>query len=293
MPTIASGRYPKPNSWDEFEDICKDSFELKWGVNNLNRHGRQGQSQHGVDIYGYVFNSGYYGIQCKNTTNEITKKLIEDECLKAEGFKPELVKYFIATTADRDIKSQKIVRDINEERRLINKFPVEILFWDDIIQDLSKSEIVFQKHYPQFKLSSGDSRDDVLLEKYCDIFDFDYSQRLRNAIFGKQVPRDLVERIFDYYHAIKEDPDWHFNDEGLEERRKNLLNSMREFSNHFAEQSAGMMDYYDFVDLHKCFELGEEVYNRNLAYVNEMQNRSFNLSEKFMGFLHEKKIREL
>lgn len=52
MPTIANSRLPKPSGWDEFEDICLSSFKLRWGSPNLARHGRQGQEQNGVDIYG-------------------------------------------------------------------------------------------------------------------------------------------------------------------------------------------------------------------------------------------------
>lgn len=52
MPIIATSQLLPPESWEEFEDICADLFMLEWGDPAAVRHGRKGQRQHGVDIYG-------------------------------------------------------------------------------------------------------------------------------------------------------------------------------------------------------------------------------------------------
>ncbi len=75
MPTLATIHLPKPKDWNEFEEICLDVAKLRWSTPNWVRHGRQGQKQNGVDIYGYDELERLIGIQCKNTVNNITKSI--------------------------------------------------------------------------------------------------------------------------------------------------------------------------------------------------------------------------
>ncbi|SDX17760.1 hypothetical protein SAMN05216317_1543 [Nitrosomonas eutropha] len=150
MPTITNSRLPAPNGWDKFEDICRSAFALRLANQNLARHGRQGQKQNGVDIYG-VDSVGYMiGVQCKNTIAGITENLVRSECAKAEDFSPTLSELYIATTADRDAKIQGFARIFSDERRKQNLFPVHIVFWPDITSDLGRDESVVRQHYPQF-----------------------------------------------------------------------------------------------------------------------------------------------
>jgi len=48
--------FPKPKSWDTFEDIVCDVFSRKLNNRNFQRYGRSGQEQFGVDIAGVVEN---------------------------------------------------------------------------------------------------------------------------------------------------------------------------------------------------------------------------------------------
>jgi hypothetical protein len=150
MPTITTSRLPPPTSWDEFEEICKSAFSLRWANPNLARHGRQGQKQDGVDIYGIDSLQNFVGVQCKNTTTSISEKIVDGECLKAEKFEPTLTALYIATTADRDVNIQAYARQLSAERRKANKFPVDVVFWQDIIHDLSRDELPIRQHYPQY-----------------------------------------------------------------------------------------------------------------------------------------------
>ncbi|WP_458068300.1 hypothetical protein [Rhodanobacter sp. BL-MT-08] len=150
MPTTTTSRLPPPESWDEFEDICKSAFSLRWANPNLARHGRLGQKQDGVDIYGIDSLQNLVGVQCKNTTKAISVDVIESECLKAESFNPALSVLYIATTADRDANIQSFVRKLSESRKTQNKFPVDVVFWPDVVHDLSRDESAVRQHYPQF-----------------------------------------------------------------------------------------------------------------------------------------------
>ena len=113
---IAPTQMKKPSNWQDFEKLCK----LLWGEiwyceDTIKQHGRQGQNQHGVDVYAYVEKyGGYCGIQCKGkddyTNAELTEAEIEDEIEKALTFEPELKLLVFATTANKDAKIEAYIR---------------------------------------------------------------------------------------------------------------------------------------------------------------------------------------
>lgn len=168
MVTYTQMRLIPPLDWNEFEDISKSAFSQRWSNPNLNRHGRQGQKQDGVDIYGYDHFNNFVGVQCKNTIGQITEKIITDECAKAENFIPKLTALYIATTASRDVSIQKFARELSNDRKSQGKFPVEIVFWEDIRADLTKDESVVRQHYPQLFGSDIPSDQDLMKKKDID-----------------------------------------------------------------------------------------------------------------------------
>ena len=151
MPTIASSNIPPPKSWDEFEDIALSAARLRWESNDFCRNGRQGQKQDGVDIWGHDDEGRHIGVQCKNTVDGISLAVIKREIVNAEAFTPKLDCFYIATTAKRNGPLQTAVHEISQERAKARMFKVHILFWDDICQDLAKNDVIFFRHYPQFK----------------------------------------------------------------------------------------------------------------------------------------------
>jgi hypothetical protein len=159
MPTIASSNVPTPKSWDEFEDITLSAARLRWDSSEFYRHGRSGQKQDGVDIYGHDDDENLVGIQCKNTIDHITLNSIKSEIENAEKFTPGLNRLYIATTARRDVHLQKAIRDIDRQRRKQGKFKVGILFWDDICHDLAKDDKIFFQHYPQFRNNADSAKE--------------------------------------------------------------------------------------------------------------------------------------
>ena len=93
MPTLSNINLPTPKSWDEFEEITLDALRIKWDSPNLQRHGRQGQAQAGVDIFGDDYLSQKAGVQCKKYDTALTIKTIKEwEFLKFLGKKKKLLK---------------------------------------------------------------------------------------------------------------------------------------------------------------------------------------------------------
>lgn len=154
MPTLSNLNLPTPKSWDEFEEMSLDALRIKWESPNLQRHGRAGQPQNGVDIYGDDHLCQHAGVQCKKYDEGLTKAIIEEEIKKAEDFDPAIKIFFIATTASTDAALQKQVRLISKDRTNKGKFPVGILFWNDIVQEIVSNEKIFKKHYPQISLDT-------------------------------------------------------------------------------------------------------------------------------------------
>lgn len=77
-------------NWQDFEKLCKLLWGEIWNCSDsIKQHGRQGQAQHGVDIYAYVEKyAGYCGIQCKGkddyTNAQLTEVEIDNEIDKAK-----------------------------------------------------------------------------------------------------------------------------------------------------------------------------------------------------------------
>jgi len=155
MPTIANSLIPAPNDWNEFEEIVASCLRIRWMNKNISRIGRKGQTQHGVDIYGEDDAGRRAGVQCKLSKVKLNYNDINNEVLKAEEFLPKLDIYYIATTAQRDATLQEKINKLTEERKTNSKFPIQLLFWEDLVQDLVTDHAELIKHYPEINLNKS------------------------------------------------------------------------------------------------------------------------------------------
>ena len=86
---IAPMQLQKPDNWQDFESLCKKLWGEIWGCSDsIKKHGRKGQAQHGVDVYGIPRDETmYYGIQCKGkddyTRSKLTQEEVDEEIEKA------------------------------------------------------------------------------------------------------------------------------------------------------------------------------------------------------------------
>jgi len=80
--------FPPPKTWQDFETLTKDVARYKLS-GDFENYGRLGQSQNGIDIYGWDFENNNTAIQCKHKSNakasdtnivsEIKKEVIDKE----------------------------------------------------------------------------------------------------------------------------------------------------------------------------------------------------------------------
>jgi hypothetical protein len=150
MPLPISSQYAPPKSWEEFEDLCADLYALIWNDTGTQKHGRQGQPQGGVDVYGRPDGKNYSGVQCKNKSiwppTELTTDEIDEEVEKAKTWQPGLKHYIITTTAPNDQKLQQHARKITSTHRKKRLFTVEVASWDEITRHLANYPHLLQKY---------------------------------------------------------------------------------------------------------------------------------------------------
>ena len=107
---------PKPLDEHDFERKCTVLFECVLGDPAIDRFGRRGQAQYGVDILGLRDGNidQIVGIQCKlkGQGKKLTENEVKNEVEKARLFKPPLSEYIIATTAPKDAKLDSLALNV-------------------------------------------------------------------------------------------------------------------------------------------------------------------------------------
>ncbi len=125
-------------TWDEFEDLCLALFQKEWQNPLVQKHGRRGQAQNGVDVFGQNQLDGgkWYGVQCKgkdaNFGGKLTTAEIDEELEKADTFTPKLAHWIIVATAAVDVKLQAHARTLTDRRKaagLCPAFPKHAKGW--------------------------------------------------------------------------------------------------------------------------------------------------------------------
>jgi formylglycine-generating enzyme required for sulfatase activity len=132
-------RWDPPNDATAFESLCLDLWKDIWQDSGARKHGRRGQKQDGVDIFGYE-KGALVGIQCKQKDGrlwaKVTEAELEAEVAAARRFKPELARFILATTAPRDAALQRRANQLTEQHRRQKLFSVEVWAWEDIWHEL-------------------------------------------------------------------------------------------------------------------------------------------------------------
>ena len=243
MPTLANSRVAPPRGWDEFEDIVCSAAKSRWSHPNFTRHGRSGQAQSGVDIYGDDDQGQLVGLQCKNTWNGVSENSIKEEVALAEAFRPSLSKLYIATTAETDKNIQLFVRELSAVRNKAGLFEVDILFWNDVWHDLTLDEKRVYQHFPHLKPKTTEPSHDLRL--YTDfqlLLPFEPTIRLlREHDFGGSFHKDTIKPLYRFYEEWDQ-PEKEFIDDELQAALKALYVEARNLSNQLTSRTSPVGD---------------------------------------------------
>lgn len=148
-----------PRSWDQFEELCADTFQEEWRDASLVRHGRAGQRQHGVDIVGRDGALWPIGLQCKKKLRwpvaKVTTKDLEAEVDKAKEFEPALKSFYLVSTAPDDEALQRKARLITEKHQKEGLFSVNVIGWGELVRRATKHQVVAAKHFGSYSSHSA------------------------------------------------------------------------------------------------------------------------------------------
>jgi hypothetical protein len=140
-----------PRSWEQFEELCADTFQAAWKDPGLVRNGRAGQRQHGVDIVARQGSHYPVGIQCKKKKQwpvvSLSKAEIDKEIALAQQFKPPLRSFYIVTTAENDARLDAHIRTINQKHEAAGLFSVFLLGWSEVVRRALLDVAVADKHF--------------------------------------------------------------------------------------------------------------------------------------------------
>lgn len=150
--SILNREFPPPIDWQAFERLCCDLYRGRWGDPETQLHGRAGQEQHGVDVFGREAGIGWVGVQCKGKNAGYGAKPtiaeLRREMGKAKKFRPPLRKFLFATTAPNDAALQQEARLLTEDHREAGLFEVHALGWDTLKQYVAADIAVVRTQYP-------------------------------------------------------------------------------------------------------------------------------------------------
>tara|TARA_B100000965_G_scaffold351539_1_gene326193 strand:+ start:135 stop:1052 length:918 start_codon:yes stop_codon:yes gene_type:complete len=148
---ISASQLPPPADWQAFERLCYDIWREIWRDPETKFHGRSGQSQKGVDIYGRP-GGKWAGVQCKGKDNysdrAVTISELEREVALALDFSPALTHFTLATSGKRDAAVQQRAREISEENVEMGRFSVTVCSWADLRSELERQPTTLLRHYP-------------------------------------------------------------------------------------------------------------------------------------------------
>ena len=211
---IQSVQLPPPANWQDFEYLCQQLLIDILDDPSVQKNGRPGQSQHGVDVFGRDGDK-WIGIQCKGKTANygggLTEDELREELAKSATFEPKLSSFYLATTAPRDQKNQAVARDLTANSEYEE---VIVWAWDDIQEMLYRRQHLLPHLFPQFYRFSGEGKKAVELidipiptaEEICRVADLE--DRYRTDPFDIQngwvkffeslvrLPRQIRETLF-------------------------------------------------------------------------------------------------
>lgn len=170
---------PPPQYWQDFQELTQAVAQYRFPDSLVNIYGREGQDQHGIDVYVETLR---IGIQAKSRrlftaqgtlqpNRQIRMNEVEEIATEAGRFVPTLERLIVATTALRDMELQRQVIRLNEMRQGKSLFLVDIWFWEDFQADINNNHALLELHYNKIlPKAPGFDPDAVLIATVSDAF---------------------------------------------------------------------------------------------------------------------------
>ncbi|CAN1534242.1 hypothetical protein MCEMSE15_01510 [Fimbriimonadaceae bacterium] len=197
--------FQPPTYWQQFEDLTVGLFTAVYGDAAPQKVGRPGQSQDGVDVFGYDKNGHLIAIQCKrledNDANNdlkpggaISEKFFDEAFEESKSFKPAPDLWILATTAKADKKIQDYARKRSKETGRM----LQVWDWDFINICLNRHIDLQLAYYDQILQFDADAQDLEILEVFAEAFQ---RAAFRTPIYG-ETPEEFLPALKDVQHAL-------------------------------------------------------------------------------------------
>ena len=163
--SLSNRSLPKPENWQDFEFQTWLLFRAELNDPATEQNGRQGQAQHGVDVFGRRKGKNWVGVQCKQKMDEgVSEAELRTEVTKAKSFDPKISEFILVTTARRDAAIQKVAREITDELSdAEHAFSVSVWGWNQFQEHASLHSDVWEKIDPTWDPFSKRGLDQVNL----------------------------------------------------------------------------------------------------------------------------------
>ncbi|NTF97876.1 PIN domain-containing protein [Rhizobium rhizogenes] len=157
MSLLAATQIPKPADEQAFERASVVLWRGLLNDRSVQRNGRRGQRQNGVDLFGIRDDNADWqvGIQCKlkSEGHFLSEDEIREEVSKALTFKPPLREYYVTTTAPDDVAMQELAREITTELAKAGKATrVFVWGWNTLEERISEDAAARKAFDPTYTL---------------------------------------------------------------------------------------------------------------------------------------------
>ena len=211
--SIKGRQISPPDDWQKFEQLCHYIWMDLLDDPNIQLHGRRGQEQNGVDVYGTNKKTGQFiCIQCKGKNNYIGKQVTETELTseleKAKGFKhgkPDV--FILATTAPNDKNVQEFARKVDKDT---NDVEVYVYGWEELCQRIYLSRNAIKTFYPELSNEREDISADIadIKEAITEIQLKDKVDRIEISDDVKKKLTSLSETLLDWPKELAVNGQW-------------------------------------------------------------------------------------
>lgn len=155
MSKLAATQIPKPADEQAFERASAVLWRCLLGDPSVQRNGRRGQRQNGVDLSGWRDGNPdrLVGIQCKlkGDGQFLGEAEVREELRKALTFKPALQEYFITTTAPDDVAMQELARELTLELRKQGRMLLVYIWgWNTLEEHISEHQEALRAFDPSY-----------------------------------------------------------------------------------------------------------------------------------------------
>lgn len=134
----------------------------------------------------------------------------------------------------------------------------EIKSWKISAETRARHELEHGRTYQSSPTTLRYSQRDIsILATYCNVMPYEKIERIRNELFGSIVSHDVINPLYEIWN-MENNPSFRFQDPSLENLRQKLNAQVKDFLRHFGQQSGGLPDHYEYINISKLTQQDPE-----------------------------------